>query len=73
MEIGGTEGLGEVKEVGLERAFDGGRITIIKSILTGMPLYNMSFLPVPKVVANQLKSLQCKFLWGGTGDHKKVV
>lgn len=51
----------------------GGRITIVNSVLTAMPLYNMSFLPMPKTVVNQTKAMQCNFLWGGNDDRKKMA
>lgn len=51
----------------------GGRSMIVKSILTAIPLYFMSLFPLSKKVANQLKTLQCTFLWGGNVDSKKTT
>lgn len=79
--LGGVEGWKEVVEKVRRklRRWDtrklsmGGRITIVNSILSAMPLYNMSFLPMPKMVAKQIQSLQCNFLWGGNGESKKMA
>ena len=43
----------------------GGRITLIKSTMTSMPIYQMSLFRMPKVVARRLEKLQRDFLWGG--------
>lgn len=42
----------------------GGRVTLIQSTLSAIPLYWLSFLPLPKSVENKIRSLQCTFLWG---------
>ena len=43
----------------------GERVTLIKSTLASMLLYQMSLLRIPKVVANRMERLQRDFLWGG--------
>lgn len=43
----------------------GGRITLIKSVLTALPIYNLAFSRLPKTVEKMIKSLFCNFLWGG--------
>ena len=40
----------------------GGRITLIKSTMTSMPIYQMSLFRMPKVVARRLEKLQRYFL-----------
>lgn len=50
-----------------------GGVTIVRSILSVMPLYGKFFLPMPKAVANQFTSLQCMFLWDGKEDIKKLA
>lgn len=51
----------------------GGRITLLKAVLSSIPIYNLSFLPLPKLVGNHLRKLLCNFLWGGDGVLKKVA
>ena len=43
----------------------GGRITLIKSTMVSMPVYQMSFFRMPKSVSRRLEKLQRDFLWGG--------
>ena len=41
----------------------GGRITLIKSTLASMPIYNLSLFRMAKRVAKRLEKLQRDFLW----------
>ena len=50
----------------------GGRITLIKTTMTSMPLYQMSLFRMPKLVARRLEKLQRDFLWGGGNLEKKA-
>ena len=43
----------------------GGRITLIKSTLANMTIYQLSLFRMPKIVARRLEKLQRDFLWGG--------
>ncbi|RVW67016.1 hypothetical protein CK203_064869 [Vitis vinifera] len=43
----------------------GGRITLIKSTLASIPIYQMSLFRMPKIVVRRLEKLQRDFLWGG--------
>ncbi|KAJ9689584.1 hypothetical protein PVL29_014988 [Vitis rotundifolia] len=43
----------------------GGRLTLIKSTLASMPIYQMSIFRMPKIVARRLEKVQRDFLWGG--------
>ncbi|RVW26012.1 LINE-1 retrotransposable element ORF2 protein [Vitis vinifera] len=45
----------------------GGRITLIKSTMGSMPVYQMSLFRMPMSVARRLENLQRDFLWGGGG------
>ncbi|XP_071697663.1 uncharacterized protein [Rutidosis leptorrhynchoides] len=49
----------------------GGRLTLIKSVLTSLPLYNFSLFRAPTCVINCLESLRRKFFWGGAGEVNK--
>ncbi|RVW26986.1 putative ribonuclease H protein [Vitis vinifera] len=50
----------------------GGRITLIKSMLASIPLYQMSLFRMPKLVARRLEKLQRDFLWGGANGGNKA-
>ena len=50
----------------------GGRITLIKSTMASMSLYQMSLFRMPKLVARRLEKLQRDFLWGGDNGEKKA-
>ncbi|RVW92408.1 putative ribonuclease H protein [Vitis vinifera] len=50
----------------------GGRITLIKSTMTNMPVYQMSLFRMPKSVARRLEKLQRDFLWGGGNLERKA-
>ena len=50
----------------------GGRITLIKSTLTSLPLYQMSIFRMPNVVAKRLENLERCFLWGGGARERKA-
>ncbi|GKV15232.1 hypothetical protein SLEP1_g26031 [Rubroshorea leprosula] len=51
----------------------GGRVTLLKSVLSALPIYFMSIFRIPKVVLHDLVSLQRKFLWGYTEDKSKLA
>ncbi|RVW80652.1 Protein trichome birefringence-like 5 [Vitis vinifera] len=50
----------------------GGRITLIKSTLASMPLYQLSLFRMPRVVARRLEKLQRDFLWEGGSTERKA-
>ncbi|CAN1807424.1 Putative ribonuclease H protein At1g65750 [Linum perenne] len=50
----------------------GGRLTLIKSVLSSLPVYYMSLLKAPCTVIMKLEGLQKRFLWSGTSDSKKL-
>ena len=39
----------------------GGRMTLIKSVLSSLPIYHMSIYKVPKKIINSLESIRCHF------------
>ncbi|RVX19039.1 Transposon TX1 uncharacterized 149 kDa protein [Vitis vinifera] len=51
--------------------FKGGRITLIRSTLSSMPIYLMSLLRMPRVVCLRLEKIQRDFLWGGGALERK--
>ncbi|KAJ9703718.1 hypothetical protein PVL29_005138 [Vitis rotundifolia] len=50
----------------------GGRITLIKSTMASMPLYQMSLFRLPNSMARRLEKLQRDFLWGGGSLERKA-
>ncbi|KHN11229.1 Putative ribonuclease H protein, partial [Glycine soja] len=49
-----------------------GRITLIKAVLTALPLFYLSFFRAPSAVINRLTAIQRNFLWGGSCEGKKI-
>lgn len=50
----------------------GGRITLINSVLSALPLYFFSFFKAPKKVIKEINRLQRQFLWGGRDEQRKI-
>nr|GEV40636.1 RNA-directed DNA polymerase, eukaryota [Tanacetum cinerariifolium] len=50
-----------------------GRLTLIKSVLTSIPLYQMSSFKVPIKVLNILESIRRKFFNGIEGNERKLA
>ena len=48
-----------------------GRITLIRSALSNMPIYPMSLLRMPRMVMIKLEQIQRNFLWCGGALEKK--
>ncbi|WJZ91452.1 hypothetical protein VitviT2T_010519 [Vitis vinifera] len=49
----------------------GGRITLIRSTLSSMPIYLMSLLRMPRVVSLRLEKIRRDFLWGEGALERK--
>ncbi|XP_039056340.1 uncharacterized protein LOC120199270 [Hibiscus syriacus] len=49
-----------------------GRVVLINSVLSMLPLYYMSIFPVPKVVVSKLDKIRRGFLWGYDGNTKRL-
>ena len=47
-------------------------MTLIKSILSNMPIYTMSLFRIPKGVKYRLEKIQRDFLWGGGNLDRKI-
>jgi hypothetical protein len=50
----------------------GGRVTLINSVLSSIPLYYLSFYRAPKKVIEELTRIQRQFLWGGSEGKNKI-
>ena len=50
----------------------GGKITLIKSMLSSLPTYYLSLLPLPGKVAKCMEKLQRDFLWSGCSGESKI-
>lgn len=51
----------------------GGRITLINSVLSSLPLYFFSFFKAPKKVINEIEKVQRQFLWGRDMETRKIA
>ena len=49
----------------------GGRVTLIRSTLSNLPIYFMSLFRIPSLVCKRLEKIQRDFLWGGGNLEKK--
>ncbi|XP_058765712.1 uncharacterized protein LOC131639232 [Vicia villosa] len=50
----------------------GGRITLLKSVLSSMAIFTLSFFKAPKKVIEELNKMQSNFLWGGSEGNWKT-
>ena len=50
-----------------------GRIYLIKSVLSSIPLLFMSLFKLPSLVVDKLVQIQRNFLWGWGSDGRKIV
>ncbi|XP_071686901.1 uncharacterized protein [Rutidosis leptorrhynchoides] len=50
----------------------GGRLTLIKLVLSSLLLYAFSLFHAPSSVINKLEGLRRLFFWGGSGESKKL-
>nr|GEZ45446.1 RNA-directed DNA polymerase, eukaryota [Tanacetum cinerariifolium] len=57
----------------LKTLYIGGRLTLIKSVLSSMPLYHMSIYKVPIGVLNKLEALRRNFFNGADLKEKKLA
>lgn len=49
----------------------GGRLILVKSTLSNLPIYYLSVLTIPVQVAKQIELIQNRFLWGDP-DNKRM-
>ena len=50
----------------------GGRICLLNSVISSLPLFSISFYKLPVYIANEIRKLQSNFLWGGVGEGRKI-
>ncbi|KAL4346749.1 hypothetical protein GQ457_17G015740 [Hibiscus cannabinus] len=50
----------------------GGRITLVKSVLSSLPIFFMSLFRMPAMVAKRITCMVSNFLWGGAVDQKRI-
>jgi hypothetical protein len=50
----------------------GGRVSLINSVLSSLPLYFFSFFKAPVCVLKEMVSIQRNFLWGGGMEGNKM-
>lgn len=51
----------------------GGRLTLISSVLSSIPLFYLSFFNMPQGVINKCRRIMRSFLWGGKEDRRSVA
>lgn len=50
----------------------GGRITLIKSVLSSLMIFTLSIYKAPKKVIKEINQVQSNFLWGGSEEKGKM-
>jgi len=51
-----------------------GRLVLLKSVLSSLPVYALSFFRAPSGIVSSIDSILNCFLWGGGGDdHGKIT
>ncbi|CAJ2630732.1 unnamed protein product [Trifolium pratense] len=50
----------------------GGRLVLLKSVLTSLPVYTLSFFKAPSGTISSIESIFIKFFWGGCEDSRKI-
>lgn len=51
----------------------GGKVCLIRSVLSSIPLFYLSFFKLPKGVASLCNRIEKKFLWGGEEGTRKIA
>nr|ABN05720.1 RNA-directed DNA polymerase (Reverse transcriptase) [Medicago truncatula] len=50
----------------------GGRLILVKSVLSALPVYALSFFKAPAGTISSIDSILSKFFWGGSEDLRKI-
>ncbi|OMO93701.1 reverse transcriptase [Corchorus capsularis] len=61
-----------VAQTGMSSCDDLGRATLVQSVTSTIPVYNMQTSRLPSSVTKQIDSLNRNFLWGSTAEKTKV-
>lgn len=48
------------------------RLTLIKFVMTNLPIYYLSLFKIPVGMAKEIEKIQSAFLWGGYDLRRKV-
>ena len=51
----------------------GGRLTLIRSTLSSLPIYFLPLFHMPKLVCSRLERIQSQFLWGGAASRRNLT
>ena len=49
----------------------GGRLILVQSVLSSIPVYWMGIAPIPVSILHKLRSITFAFLWGSSGNIRK--
>nr|GFC71278.1 RNA-directed DNA polymerase, eukaryota, reverse transcriptase zinc-binding domain protein [Tanacetum cinerariifolium] len=53
--------------------FVGGRLTLLKSVLGAVPIYNMSLFKTPKRVLHEMEMIRNRFFNGGDDKESRIM
>ena len=51
----------------------GGRITLIRSTLSSLPIYHLSLFHMPQKICSILERIQRQLLWGGVASRRSLI
>ncbi|KAL8140765.1 hypothetical protein V2J09_006786 [Rumex salicifolius] len=49
-----------------------GRITLVKVVISSIPIYSMAVLPLPVSTCEKIDKVMCSFIWGGFDTSRKM-
>ncbi|XP_028090980.1 uncharacterized protein LOC114291133 [Camellia sinensis] len=64
----------KMRLVGWKRRFlsFAGRLTLVKAVLSSLPVYFLSLFKLPEGIAKEIDKIQASFLWGGSNLKRKI-
>jgi len=51
----------------------GGRLVLLKSVLSSLPVYFLSFIKAPAGIISSIESMFKRFFWVGGEEHRKIA